>query len=115
MDDNSFFSMDRLVEFGMSMAVAQQMVNMMNQTMQQMYVPGAQNPMQISLPKAFHVAINGQQTGPFSEKEMMRLITEHKINKETLAWCPGMPSWQPIEKIPAILRLVALTPPPIEQ
>ena len=33
MDNNSFFSVDRLVEFGLGMAMAQQMVGMMNQTM----------------------------------------------------------------------------------
>ncbi len=41
MNDNNFFSVDRLVEFGMGMAMAQQMVNMMNQSMKQMYVPGS--------------------------------------------------------------------------
>ena len=30
MDDNSFFSMDRLIEFGLGMGVAQQMINVMN-------------------------------------------------------------------------------------
>lgn len=30
MDDNSFFSIDRLVEFGVGMAVANQMVRTMN-------------------------------------------------------------------------------------
>ena len=41
MDNNSFFSIDRLVEFGMSMAVANQMVQTMNQFMQAMHVPGS--------------------------------------------------------------------------
>ena len=41
MDENSFYSVDRLVEFGLGMAMAQQMVQMMNQTMQSMYVPGS--------------------------------------------------------------------------
>lgn len=31
MDDNSFSSIDRLMEFGMSMGIAQQMINTMNQ------------------------------------------------------------------------------------
>lgn len=113
MNDNSFFSVDRLVEFGMSMAVAQQMTQMMNKTMQEMYVPGAMNPMQPPVPKAYHVVIDGQQAGPFNEQEMMKLITDRKITKDTLVWTPGMPAWQPIEKVPQVLRLVALTPPPV--
>ncbi|MBR1550269.1 MAG: DUF4339 domain-containing protein [Bacteroidales bacterium] len=113
MDNNSFYSIDRLVEFGMSLAVAQQMTQTMNRAMQDMYVPGAMNPMQAPLPKAYHVVLDGQQAGPFSEDEMMKLISERRINKDTLAWMPGMPAWQPIEKMPQVLRLVALAPPPI--
>ena len=40
MNDDSFFSINRLVEFGMGMAVAQKMVNTMNKTMISMHVPG---------------------------------------------------------------------------
>ena len=46
MDNNSFFSIDRLVEFGMGMAVAQQMVKTMNESMTSMHVPGAMNKME---------------------------------------------------------------------
>ena len=41
MDDSNFFSLDRLVEFGMSAAIAQQMIGSMNQSMQQMFTPGS--------------------------------------------------------------------------
>ena len=54
MDDNSFYSIDRLVEFGMGMAVAQQMTQSMNQTMKNMYVPGAMNPMQTPAETTFY-------------------------------------------------------------
>lgn len=113
MDNNSFYSIDRLVEFGMGMAMAQQMVNTMNQSIQNMRVPGAMNQMHPPIPKQFHVVLEGQQAGPFNEQEMSRLITERKVCKDTLVWRPGMPSWQPIEKVPEVLKLVALTPPPI--
>ena len=38
--ENDFNSIDRLVEFGMGIAVAQQMVNTMNYAMSNMAVPG---------------------------------------------------------------------------
>ena len=38
--DNNFNSIERLMEFGMGMAVAQQMVNTMNYAMTNMNVPG---------------------------------------------------------------------------
>lgn len=115
MDNNNFFSIDRLVEFGLSLAVAQQMTQTMNQTMKDMHVPGAMNPMQPKSPNSFHVVLDGKQAGPFSEQEMMRLISEHHVTKDSLAWMPGMPSWQPIEKIPQVLRLVALALPPLTE
>ncbi len=115
MNDDSFFSINRLVEFGMSMTVAQQMVKMMNSTMTNMHIPGVMNPMQ-STPKQFYYAmLDGKQMGPFSEHEIARLITEKRIGKETYIWKPGLPKWEIAEKLPEILILVALAPPPFQQ
>lgn len=113
MNDNNFFSIDRLVEFGMGMAMAQQMVQVMNKSMSQMYVPGSIQSMPTSQVQTFYVAINGQSVGPLTESDFSRLVTEKKVTKDSLAWMPGMLGWQPIEQIPAILRIVALAPPPI--
>ena len=115
MNDQSFFSIDRLVEFGMSAAIAQQMVSSMNQSMQQMYIPGSiqSMPQPVAPQSTFYVAIDGQQAGPFSEQEVARLVTTKRINKDTLGWMPGMPAWKPVAEIPAILKVIALTPPPL--
>jgi hypothetical protein len=59
--------------------------------------------------------IEDNQAGPFSEHELSRLITEKKIVKETYIWKPGLPSWEIAEKLPEILKLVALVPPPFHQ
>ena len=40
MDDSHFFSIDRLIEFGMGMAIAQQMVGSMNNAFQNINTPG---------------------------------------------------------------------------
>ena len=112
MDDSSFFSMDRLVEFGMGMTVAQQMVKTMNQSMTNMHVPGAMNPMEKPEQKFFYAMIEGKQAGPFSENELARLISEKKVVKETYVWLPSLPSWKMAEQIPEVLKLVALAPPP---
>ena len=113
MNDQNFFSIDRLVEFGMSAAIAQQMVQSMNQNMRNMYVPGSIQSMPQPVPAVFYVAIDGKQTGPLNEAELARLITQKQVNKDTLAWMPGMTAWQPIEQVPAILKVIALTPPPL--
>ena len=114
MDNNSFFSVDRLVEFGLGMGVAQQMVGMMNQYMHSMYVPGSiQSMPPQSVPQMYYVAIDGQQVGPLNDSELSNLIAQKRVSKDSMAWMPGMASWQPIEQVPAILKIVALTPPPL--
>lgn len=115
MNEDSFFSINRLVEFGMSLAVAQQMVQTMNNAMTNMHVPGAMNPMQTAPPQFYYAIIEGNQAGPFSEQELSRLIAEKKVAKETYIWKPGLPKWEIAEKLPEILKLVALAPPSFQQ
>lgn len=115
MDNNSFYSIDRLVEFGMGMAMAQQMVRTMNETMQTMYVPGSPNTITPPASKLMHVAVDGQAVGPIGEKELLQLIENQKINSKSLVWMPGMPAWKMIEEVPEVLRIIALAPPPLPQ
>ena len=115
MNEDSFYSMNRLVEFGMSIAIAQQMVSTMNTAMTSMKVPGAMNQM-LSAPQHFYYAvIAGQQVGPFSEQDLSRLISEKKVVRETYIWKPGLPKWEIAERLPDVLKLVALSPPPFEE
>lgn len=111
MNDQSFFSVDRLVEFGLSMGIAQQMVGMMNQYMQSMYVPGSIQSMPKPMPQIYYVAVEGQQVGPLNDSGLSQLFSQKRITKDSLGWVPGMPCWKPLEEIPAILKVVALTPP----
>ena len=113
MNNDSFFSIDRLVEFGMGMAMAQQMVQIMNQSMKQMYIPGSIQSMPTPQTQPFYIAINGQSVGPLTESDFARMVAEGQVTKDTLAWMPGMLGWKPIEQIPAILKIVATAPPPI--
>jgi hypothetical protein len=114
MNDDSFFSINRLVEFGMSLAVAQQMVQTINNAMTNMHVPGAMNPIQSSPQQFYYAMIEGNQAGPFSEQELSRLISEKKVVKETYIWKPGLVKWEIAEKLPEVLKLVALSPPPFQ-
>ena len=113
MDNNSFYSIDRLVDFGLGIGIANQMVGIMNQYMRTMDIPGSIQQMQQPVPNIYYVAIDRNKIGPFNDSEMAALIAQKKVNKDTLAWMPGLLGWKPIEQIPAILKLVALTPPPL--
>lgn len=101
----SFFSIDNLVEFGLGMAVARQMVNTFNQNL-----ATAMSPADYSI-RNVHVSINNLDVGPLNEEELCLLVRQHKISSETLVWMPGMAAWKPVEQIPEILKIIALTSP----
>ena len=108
------FSIDKLVEFGMGVSIAQQMVKTMNYAIDNMHIPnvGAANNLQMQ-PSGYYVAIDSQTAGPFTDGELMQLIRQKKITKQTYLWKPGMSGWLTAEHIPEVLRLVALCPPPL--
>ena len=113
MDDQSCFYIDRLVDFGLGMGIANQMVGVMNQYMRTMDIPGSIKSMSQPVAPIYYVAIDKKPIGPLNDGEMAALISQKKVNKDTLAWMPGMMGWQPIENVPAILKIVALAPPPL--
>lgn len=113
MDDNSFYSIDRLVEFGLGIAMARQMVQIMNHTMKQMYIPGSIQSMPNPQLQPLYVVIDGKSVGPLTESDFSKMVNDKKITKDSLAWMPGMLGWKPIEQIPAMLKIIALTPPQI--
>jgi hypothetical protein len=113
MDTNDFFSMDKLVEFGMGMAIATQMANSMNQSLRRMEISGSGKVMPNSADSIYYVVLDDKSEGPFSLTEISRLIAEKKIMKETYVWKPGMSQWDLAENVSEVLRIVALTPPPI--
>lgn len=110
MTEQNFPTLDRLLDFGLSMSMAQQMVNMMNNTMKTMQMPETAKPIQ-SRVLEWYIVIDNKASGPFSEAEIKRLLLEKKIDKDSLVWCSGMSNWQAIEQTPAILKLFMQLPP----
>lgn len=109
MYDGCYFSADRLVEFGIGMAVARQMVQMFEKSMSSVkQVETLQTTQSI-----YYVSIDNRQVGPLDDKELMQIVNNGFINKDSLAWMPGMVAWQPVKDVPQILKLIALNPPEI--
>jgi len=118
MDDSHFFSIDRLIEFGMGMAIAQQMVGSMNNAFQNMSIPGVDTMHQgkAAINDQFYYAmIKDKQVGPLSLKDLCDLINKKEIVSETYLWNPSLTGWKMAEQIPEIVRLVAMTPPPFNK
>lgn len=109
---DDLFSVDKLVEFGMGVAIANQMTSAMNKSMSHM---NDSEPAKSSLDieSMYYVVIGGKQEGPYSVSELSRLISEKIVVKETYIWKPGMDCWTTVENVEEVIRIVALTPPPI--
>ena len=87
MNESGFYSVDRLIEFGLTLGVATQMANSMNAILQNMQIPRVGNPM---MPNAlaedqslFYVVLDGTSVGPLATSELSRLIAEGRVTKET--------------------------------
>lgn len=107
MNDDGLFSVDNLVEFGIGMAMARQMVDMFNRSMPDLSqssvgMPCANNEVQ------YFIGVDGKPAGPIYEAELVSLIQRQSVNKDTLVWTKGMPEWKPIQDVPSILKLIAL-------
>lgn len=108
MCDNHLSTTDRLMEFGLSMALSQHMIQVMNQAMQQMQVPNsAKAPSPTS---NCYIVVEGKPVGPISTDTLLKDYGRF-INGETLAWMPSMSSWKPIKEIPELNQLLLLLPP----
>lgn len=109
MDDyNSFSSIDRLMEFGMGMAVAQQMVNTMNHCIGNMQVPGQSPTLGQPAPQGYHIAVNDTVAGPFSPTELDTLAKAKTLTTETLVWKQGMTGWMKAASVPEVNKYILL-------
>lgn len=113
MNDNSFNSIEKLLELGMSMSIAQQMMQTMNHAMSNMQSPRFSN-LNVPLPVQvqFYALVNEIPQGPFTEEEIKKYITEGKINSSTLMWKNGLPGWMSAAQLTEIASLFSNVPPP---
>lgn len=113
MNQDNFYSIDRLVEFGLGANLAGRMVASMNQALQNVSPAGAQLATLQMPAHHYFIVLDGKQAGPFSDVELSRLIQDARIDKDTLIWRPGLAQWQALQNVPDALRLLALIPPPL--
>jgi membrane protease subunit (stomatin/prohibitin family) len=96
---------------GMGMGMGFAMANQMGQAMMPS-APGA-TPPPLPTETAFHVAIGGQQAGPFPLADVKARIARGEIARETLVWKPGMAAWTAAGETDELRDAFASTPPPL--
>lgn len=57
----------------------------------------------------FYIAVNGQQTGPFSYDD----LKTKGVQKDTLIWTEGLGAWTKAEHVALLKNILLTTPPPI--
>ena len=93
--------------------IAGSMNNMMagvNQPVQQTQ-PGAVPPPVPNI--AYHVAVNGQATGPFDISVLANMVTSGQFTIESLVWKQGMAAWEKAGNIDELKVVFANSMPPI--
>lgn len=121
MNEDFYGSIDRLVEFGMSMKVADAMMNAMNQTMANMQMPNYQRVNQINMQsnvavppvpqKKFFVGIDNAPVGPLDADELKQKIALGQVIPESLVWYQGLPGWAQAKTLSEVNILFSQVPP----
>lgn len=106
-DFNPLSTIDHLVEFGMSIAVAQQMMKTMNHCVENMKVAGSSMP-QVGSIKQYHVVANNYVSGPFNLSELEVLVKAKTVTSDTLVCKPGITGWTMASTIPEINKIIML-------
>jgi len=65
----------------------------------------------------WHVAVNGQTTGPFSQQQLLAGLRSGQFSRATLVWREGFGDWQAVENVPELAdpgsAAAVQAPPPV--
>jgi membrane protease subunit (stomatin/prohibitin family) len=60
----------------------------------------------------WHIAVNGQTTGPFSKAAMGRKVTDGSLTRASMVWTQGQDGWKAAEDVTELAQLFTVMPPP---
>lgn len=92
---------------GAGLAMAQQMQNAFNQPAQASSAPPPPPPQAV-----FHVAVNGQTTGPFDMSALHQQAQSGQLTRASMVWKQGMAGWTQAGDVAELSSLFAMMPPP---
>lgn len=106
-EDTNFF--ERIMELGIGISVARQMPDLLTQCMTGNQQTARTTPPQVPAETAYYLVIDNAQAGPFKESDLLLMIRNNLIEKNTLVWKTGMPKWVPASQVPDINKLFLLS------
>ena len=60
----------------------------------------------------WHIAENGQTSGPFSKASLGRMVTDGKLTRESMVWTAGQDGWKRAGDVTELAQLFTIMPPP---
>jgi membrane protease subunit (stomatin/prohibitin family) len=60
----------------------------------------------------WHVAANGQTSGPFSKADMGKMVATGALTRESHVWTPGQDGWKRAGEVVELAQLFTVMPPP---
>jgi membrane protease subunit (stomatin/prohibitin family) len=93
------------IGFAMAQQMAQQMTGQQAGVGAPPPIPGGQ--------KMYYVAVNGQQTGPFTMPELQQKALQGQLTSQSLLWTQGMSAWTAAGSVAGLSQMFAVAPPPI--
>src|SRR5690606_36461289 len=61
---------------------------------------------------SYHIAINGQQSGPFTVAQLKEFAASGQFTREHYVWKPGMAAWEPAATAMGFEDIFQEVPPP---
>lgn len=93
-------------------AVGQNMAGIMNNAMNGMNQPISNGVTPPPVPTvSYHIAVNGQTTGPYDINTLKQMAVTGQFSSETLVWKPGMSEWVKAETVDELKSMFAVMPP----
>jgi membrane protease subunit (stomatin/prohibitin family) len=62
--------------------------------------------------RVWHVASNGQTSGPFSKASMGRMAGDGSLKRDSFVWTPGQDGWLKAQDVMELAQLFTVMPPP---
>lgn len=93
-------------------AVGQNMAGIMNNAMSgiNQSVQSSVTPPPVPI-STFHIAVNGQATGPYDINTLRQMSSTGQFSAESLVWKPGMSEWVKAETLDELKPMFAVMPP----
>lgn len=121
MNDGFYTSIDKLVAFGMNNSLATSMMQTINQAMANMQMPDYAKNNKIDMTsqvtptavdtKRFFAAVDDKAIGPLTKNELLQMMANREVTKETLVWYHELPGWAKAGDLSELVLMFNQIPP----